>query len=181
MLKRWFKRSGKSLKAIRSLAEKMLSELRTGPRPLMTSRRPAFLNPSLECTRVPIANISTFMAPPGTITTIPYYEVLKKEEKGSRAQRPFDFKGKAVFIGHSERFRPGQKDGFYTAFSQSSGLDLSGVEIAATAFSNLLTDQPDSPSRPGQPPPPHFPLGSGDRNDLSSPSSRSSLLRPPSD
>ncbi len=29
---------------------------------------------------------------------------------------------------------------FFTVFSESSGLDLSGVEIAATGFANLLED-----------------------------------------
>jgi adenylate cyclase len=82
-----------------------------------------------------------FYGPPGTIETIPYYQVLQ-----SRAQlndgggRP-DFKGKAVFVGLSETLRPEQKDGFYTVFSQRSGLDISGVEIAATAFANLVEDR----------------------------------------
>jgi adenylate cyclase len=53
-----------------------------------------------------------------------------------------DFKDKAIFIGLSERLRPEQKDGFYTTFSQPSGVDISGVEIAATAFANLLEDMP---------------------------------------
>ena len=43
-----------------------------------------------------------------------------------------------MFVGLSERLRPEEKDGFYTAYSQSSGVDISGVEIAATAFANLL-------------------------------------------
>ena len=38
-----------------------------------------------------------------------------------------------------------QKEGFYTVFSQSTGLDISGVEIAATAFANLLEDRPIRP------------------------------------
>jgi adenylate cyclase len=56
-----------------------------------------------------------------------------------------DFKGKAIFVGLSERLRPEQKDGFYTTFSQPSGVDISGVEIAATAFANLLEDIPVRP------------------------------------
>jgi len=40
---------------------------------------------------------------------------------------------------------PQQKDGFYSVFSQSSGLDISGVEIAASAFANLIEDKPVQP------------------------------------
>ena len=76
-----------------------------------------------------------FYGPPQTITTIPYYEVLKSDAKGD----PLELAGKAVFVGFSEQFQPAQKDGFYTVFSEElSGLDVSGVEIAATAFANLL-------------------------------------------
>jgi Adenylate cyclase, family 3 (some proteins contain HAMP domain) len=83
-----------------------------------------------------------FYGPPGTITTIPYYRVLHIQEESSITQQPLDVHGKAVLVGFSERFRPEQKDGFYTVFSQTSGVDISGVEIAATAFANLLEDTP---------------------------------------
>jgi adenylate cyclase len=56
-----------------------------------------------------------------------------------------DLKGKVVFVGLSERLRPEQKDGFYSVFSQSTGIDISGVEIAASAFANLLEDKPVQP------------------------------------
>ena len=46
--------------------------------------------------------------------------------------------GKIIFVGLSKQLRPEIKDGFYTVFSQLNGLDISGVEIAATAFANLL-------------------------------------------
>ena len=73
--------------------------------------------------------------PPQTVTTVPYYQVLESAEQDD----PLNLAGKAVFVGFSERFQPEQKDGFYTVFSQQlSGLDVSGVEIAATAFANLL-------------------------------------------
>ncbi|MGB5517115.1 MAG: adenylate/guanylate cyclase domain-containing protein [Gammaproteobacteria bacterium] len=76
-----------------------------------------------------------FYGPPQTITTIPYYQVLESTVQAN----PLGLAGKAVFVGFSEQFQPEQKDGFYTVFSQElSGLDVSGVEIAATAFANLL-------------------------------------------
>jgi len=81
-----------------------------------------------------------FYGPPGTITTVPYYRALHMQEEASLTQQPLDVRGKIVFVGFSERLRPEQKDGFYTVFSQTSGVDISGVEIAATAFANLLDD-----------------------------------------
>jgi adenylate cyclase len=46
-----------------------------------------------------------------------------------------------VFVGFSDLYDPGQPDRFYTVFTNEDGVDLSGVEIAATAFANLLTDR----------------------------------------
>src|SRR5690606_36010024 len=40
-------------------------------------------------------------------------------------------------------------DGFVTAFSRQDGVDLSGVEIAATAFANLLNGSLLEPAAPG--------------------------------
>ena len=80
--------------------------------------------------------------PPHTITTLPYHRALSSTE---------NFKGKVVFVGFSEQRQPEQKDGFYTVFSQDdSGLDISGVEIAATAFANLLENSVIRPASPSQ-------------------------------
>jgi len=70
-----------------------------------------------------------------SIKTIPYHQVLSSDP----AAPTIDVKGKAVFVGFSEQFQPEQKDGFYTVYTdENSGLDISGVEIMATAFANLL-------------------------------------------
>ncbi len=74
--------------------------------------------------------------PPGSIPTASYHEVLH-----STTAELAHFSGKVVFVGFSGGSQPEQKDNFYTAFSQADGLDLSGVEIAATAFSNLLAQE----------------------------------------
>ncbi len=74
-----------------------------------------------------------FYGPPRTITTLTYNQVLE-----NHLPADFSFKNKAVFVGFSEKLEPEQKDNFHTVFSQANGLDLSGIEIAATAFSNLL-------------------------------------------
>jgi adenylate cyclase len=44
-----------------------------------------------------------------------------------------------VFVGFAEREQSEQQDEFISVYSESSGLSLSGVEIGATAFANLLT------------------------------------------
>jgi adenylate cyclase len=40
------------------------------------------------------------------------------------------------------------RDDYRTVFSQPSGLDISGVEIAATGFANLLAGRPLTPPAP---------------------------------
>jgi adenylate cyclase len=49
-------------------------------------------------------------------------------------------KGKAVFVGLSEILLAERKDSFYTVFSQGNGVFIGGVEIAASAFLNILGD-----------------------------------------
>ncbi len=78
-----------------------------------------------------------YYGPARSIKTIPYAQSLALlESPGSAA----NFNGKAVFVGFAESSQPEQKDNYYTVFSEASGLDLSGVEIAATAFANLSED-----------------------------------------
>jgi adenylate cyclase len=90
-----------------------------------------------------------FYGPPGTIATVPYHQVLDPQLAAAGEDGFPDFRGKAVFVGPSDLSRVDQKDSFHTVFSQPSGLDLSGVEIAATAFANLLEDMPVQPLRLG--------------------------------
>lgn len=73
-----------------------------------------------------------FYGPPGTVTTIPYHLAAGEEWES------LDVRGKAVFVGFSDLYNPGQPDRFYTVFTNEDGIDLSGVEIAATAFGNLI-------------------------------------------
>lgn len=85
-----------------------------------------------------------FFGPPGTVTTIPYYQALKIRN-GMLGDRKVDLKGKAVFVGLSEVLLAERKDSFYTVFSKANGTFIAGVEISATAFANLLTDSPVKP------------------------------------
>ena len=85
-----------------------------------------------------------YYGPPRSIVTLPYHAAWQT--------RLPDMRGKLVLVGFSERLQPEQRDGFYTVYSQeASGLDISGVEIAATALANMLEDNPVRPlSRAGQ-------------------------------
>ncbi len=81
-----------------------------------------------------------FYGPPQSIQTIPYHRVIyaKYPQSSDSGSYEFDFRGKAVFVGNSERYQPDLRDDFHTVFSSGDGFDLSGVEIIATVFANLL-------------------------------------------
>ncbi|WP_344805650.1 adenylate/guanylate cyclase domain-containing protein [Allohahella marinimesophila] len=86
-------------------------------------------------TQLVVANqfpLFNFYGPPRTISTIALHSFLTSPE----AYLPL-LRNAAVFIGFAASFQPGQRDNFVTAFSEDSGLDLSGVELAATAYANL--------------------------------------------
>jgi adenylate cyclase len=80
-----------------------------------------------------------FYGPAGTIPTVPYHLVALDGARDNESGLP-DLHGKVAFVGFSDPYDPGQPDRFYTVFTNSDGVDLSGVEIAATGFANLLTN-----------------------------------------
>ncbi len=82
-----------------------------------------------------------YYGPPHTIKTLPFHRVLSSNSDALLAE----LEGKAVFIGFSERLQPEQQDHFYTVFTDETALDISGVEIMATAFSNLLEGRAFNP------------------------------------
>ena len=79
-----------------------------------------------------------FYGPPATIRRISYDDALGDP---GRRDSPSDVDGKVVFVGASELASAEQEDDFSTVFGREDGVDLTGVEIAATAFANLLTDR----------------------------------------
>lgn len=85
-----------------------------------------------------------FYGPPRTISTIPYYQVLDSQPDATMGVR-IDLKDKAVFVGLSEILPGERKDSFYTVFSHVDGVFIGGVEIAATAFANMLEDSSVTP------------------------------------
>lgn len=105
-------------------------------RPLNSgSGLPPVLRALVELYRGPNVRYLNFYGPPGTITTIPYQAIIN-----AGAEVP-DLSGKVVFVGYSDLYDAGQPDRFYTVFTSDDGVDLSGVEIAATSFANLLTNR----------------------------------------
>lgn len=92
--------------------------------------------------RSPASAYLNYYGPPRTIRTIPYNRILLPDESSGSAM-PSDFRGKAVFVGLSEIMESEKRnDSFSTVFSLPNGVDISGVEIAATAFANILEGRP---------------------------------------
>ncbi len=88
--------------------------------------------------------------PPRTIETISYHRLLDEKDAsfGPDKKEIPSLRGKAVFVGQTESDWFKANDGFYTAFTEASGMDISGVEIAATAFANLLENKAVRPLGP---------------------------------
>ncbi len=77
-----------------------------------------------------------FYGPSGTFPSLSAADLLIPEP--GHATSPVDLNGRAVFVGWQELTVPQAPDSYPTAFRSREGVDLSGVEIAATAFGNLL-------------------------------------------
>jgi adenylate cyclase len=88
-----------------------------------------------------------FYGPAGGVPTVPLHRVLRSEAAVQSPPMP-DLSGRVVFVGQSELIND-FRDGFTTVFSQPDGVDLSGVEIAATAFANLLDGRTVEPAGVG--------------------------------
>lgn len=69
----------------------------------------------------------------GTIATVPFYQVSM-----TSVLNPNLFKDKIVLVGYSENLESEKSQGFYTAFSKTSGQAISPIEIAATAIANVI-------------------------------------------
>ncbi len=87
-----------------------------------------------------------YYGPSGTIRTIPFHELLLADKYGGLGE--LQLKNKAVFIGYSDHHNPGRSNRYNTVFRQHAGEGMSRVEIAATAFSNLLSNNSISSLKP---------------------------------
>ncbi len=89
-----------------------------------------------------------YYGPPRTVTTIPYFQIIQSDSKPKYRSQLADLKNSMIFIGYSAELQWEQKDGFYSVYSRDDGLDISGVEIAATATANLLQGRTIEPLSP---------------------------------
>jgi adenylate cyclase len=88
----------------------------------------------------PESRYLNYYGPPQTFTTVPIDTILREGLDPS-----LHWKDALILVGYSERTQPAQDDAFVSIYSQRSGLNLSGVEIAATALANLLDDSTLTP------------------------------------
>lgn len=86
-----------------------------------------------------------FYGPPETITTIPYSAFWDSPDDTGKTSLS-DLSGKVVFIGGTAQTSSAQTDRFFTVFSGDNGDDIAGVEIAATAYANLLENETIRPA-----------------------------------
>ncbi len=99
------------------------------------------------------AHYLNFYGPPRSIHTVPYYRILQSAEAASDAEAAADtlrntVAGKVVFVGLSATTQSENeliRDAYHTVFTDPEGVKISGVEIAATAFANLLENKPIRP------------------------------------
>ena len=75
-----------------------------------------------------------FFGPPGTVPSMSMLDLLRG------APGP-DLAGRTVFVGAQELTVLDSRDHFPTVFRSPLGVDIAGVEIAATAFDNLLNGE----------------------------------------
>jgi len=111
--------------ALRSAAR---AELERGGYPRATSAALAAL---LDVYSGPSSRYVNFYGTARAIQTVPYDQALS-------GAGTVEWAGKVVLVGMSEPVQPRQQDDFISVFSQSTGINLSGVEVGATALANLL-------------------------------------------
>lgn len=104
----------------------------------------------------PESRYLNFYGPSRTITTVSYSDVLAAARASDSTRKgvlsSMMFHGKAVFVGYAAATSAGQdrlRDDYRTVYSEANGPDLSGVEIAATAFANLVEGRVVRPAGPG--------------------------------
>jgi len=126
------------------LEPKMLAELKSlkqaSPEPETYKR----LETLIKMYGGPTSRYINYYGPPRTVKTIPYYQALQIRN-GMYDGKPINLQGKAVFVGLSEILLADRKDSFYTVYSTADGIFISGVEIMATVFANIMNDEQIKP------------------------------------
>ena len=127
-----------------SIAVKMQQALSETSSATKDDHTTVILHSLIKMYAAPNSRYINYYGPPRTITTIPFHQALEMQD-GQIGDHQYDLKGKAVFVGLSEAVLADRKDSFYTVFSQADGIFISGVEIAGTALSNIIEDDPVKP------------------------------------
>jgi adenylate cyclase len=86
----------------------------------------------------PSSRFLNFYGPARSVPTLPYDQALAGSGE-------IGIEGKLVLVGLSEPRQPEQQDDFISVFSQNTGVNLSGVELGATAVANLLEQRSLTP------------------------------------
>ncbi|QID17500.1 adenylate/guanylate cyclase domain-containing protein [Nitrogeniibacter mangrovi] len=73
--------------------------------------------------------------PFGTLPIISYADALERIRHGGTIP---EAKGKVVLVGLAESNQSLQFDAYHTPYSRSDGVDINGVELAATAVANMM-------------------------------------------
>ncbi len=102
----------------------------------------AGLSALLAVHEAPAYRYLNLYGPPGHLDRINFADLAQGDVDPRR------LKDRAVFIGFAESWQPDQVDTFYTVYAGGDGSEHSGVEIAATAFANLLHQQSVQPLSP---------------------------------
>lgn len=79
----------------------------------------------------PSSRFLNFYGPARSVPTLPYDQALHRPGE-------IGVDGRLLLVGLSEPRQAEQQDDFISVFSQNSGVNLSGVEVGATAVANLL-------------------------------------------
>jgi adenylate cyclase len=130
------------------LASQMMANLKVRPPSHIPARTLSLVKSLISAYRPGHSRYLNLYGPPGSIATVPYSKLLESARPDAMTPERGFWKGKAVFVGQTESDWYKANDGFYTPFTSDSGLDISGVEIAATAFANLLEDRAVYPLKP---------------------------------
>ena len=96
----------------------------------------------------PDSHFLNFYGPAGTIRHISYSQLVGIDAPPQPAGGDIDLDGVAVFVGSSELGKPVQADHFRTVYPREDGVEMSGAEVAATAYANLLTSATLQPVGP---------------------------------
>lgn len=121
-----------------SLASRMMSALNQSRKGQPLSPKEGQISAFIGLYGAGRSSYLNFYGPPGTIETLSYNDLLATPTSTARLKQLPSLRGKAIFVGQTESDWFKANDGFYTAFTEKTGMDISGVEVAATAFANLM-------------------------------------------